>query len=125
MRLDKFLWSVRLFKTRSLATDECKKSRVKVNGIVAKPSKEINNSDIIEIKYHLYTKTIRIIAIPTQRISAKLVNDFILDITPVEEYAKLDMIRENTSTYKPKWKGRPTKKDRRNIDEFFTNLPKN
>jgi len=78
--------------------------------LVAKPSKEINNSDIIEIKYHLYTKTIRIIAIPTQRVSAKLVNDFILDITPVEEYAKLDMIRENTSTYKPKWKGRPTKK---------------
>ena len=125
MRLDKFLWSVRLFKTRSIATDECKKSRVKVNGLVAKPSKEINNSDIIEIKYHFYTKTIRIIAIPTQRVSAKLVNDFILDITPVEEYAKLDMIRENISTYKPKWKGRPTKKDRRNIDEFFTNLPRN
>lgn len=125
MRLDKFLWSVRLFKTRSIATDECKKSRVKVNGLIAKPSKEINNSDVIEIKYHFYTKTIRIIAIPTQRVSAKLVNDFILDITPVEEYAKLDMIRENISTYKPKWKGRPTKKDRRNIDEFFTNLPRN
>jgi len=123
MRLDKFLWSVRLFKTRSIATDECKKSRVKVNGLIAKPSKEINNSDIIEIKYHFYTKTIRIIAIPTQRVSAKLVNDFILDITPVDEYAKLDMMRENTLSYKPKWKGRPTKKDRRNIDEFFTNLP--
>ncbi|MDD3630030.1 MAG: RNA-binding S4 domain-containing protein [Bacteroidales bacterium] len=125
MRLDKFLWSVRLFKTRSIATDECKKSRVKVNGLIAKPSKEINNSDIIEIKYHFYTKTIRIINIPTQRVSAKLVNDFILDITPVDEYAKLDMMRENTQSYKPKWKGRPTKKDRRNIDEFFTNLPEN
>ncbi|MDI6833941.1 MAG: RNA-binding S4 domain-containing protein [Bacteroidales bacterium] len=123
MRLDKFLWSVRLFKTRSIATDECKKSRVKVNGLIAKPSKEINNSDIIEIKYHFYTKTIRIIAIPTQRVSARLVNDFILDITPEDEYAKLDMLRENTLSYKPKWKGRPTKKERRNIDKFFTNLP--
>ena len=123
MRLDKFLWSVRLFKTRSIATDECKKSRVKVNGLIAKPSKEINNSDIIEIKYHFYTKTIRIIAIPTQRVSAKLVNDFILDITPDDEYAKLDMMRENTLSSKPNWNGRPTQQHRRHIDELFTNLP--
>ncbi len=125
MRLDKFLWSVRLFKTRTIATEECKKSKVKVNGLIAKPSKEINTNDIIEIKFHLFTKTIKVISIPNQRIGAKIVNEFIEDLTPDEEYAKSDMIRVNSLSYKPKWKGRPTKKDRRDIDDFFTNFSDN
>lgn len=97
MRLDKFLWYVRLFKTRSLASEQCKKSRIKVNNQIAKPSKEVHEGDIVEIKCTYYVKTIKITALPHQRIGPKIVNQFIEDLTPDEEYQKSDMIRYDLS----------------------------
>tara|TARA_B110000003_G_scaffold53347_1_gene53137 strand:+ start:90000 stop:90377 length:378 start_codon:yes stop_codon:yes gene_type:complete len=118
MRIDKYLWCIRIFKTRSIATEYCKKGQVKINNIDCKPSKEVYSGEIIMIRKNQINLKIEVIAIPDNRISAKLVNQFCKNLTPKQEYQKLDLFKYSKEYYRKKGTGRPTKKDRRDIDDF-------
>lgn len=118
MRLDKLLWYVRYFKTRSLATEACKKNRIKVNGEVAKPSREVVPSDTIMVRRDQIDYTFQVLQVPKSRIGAKLVTLHIVDKTPKEELEKLELRKLSQDYYRERGEGRPTKKDRRDLDEF-------
>ena len=117
MRIDKYLWCVRLFKTRKLACEACKKNNVIVNDINVKSSKQIIEEDIIKIKYLSIWRTYRVKELLTGRISAKLVPDFLEEITPKEELEKLEETK-SSNIKREKGKGRPTKKERRELDKI-------
>lgn len=119
MRLDKFLWSVRYYKTRSLATDACKKNRIKVNGAVAKASREIIASDTLEVKKDQINLSFKVIQVPKNRIKAKLLTLHIVDTTPKEEYEVLELRKLSQDYYREKGEGRPTKKDRRDLEDYI------
>ncbi|NND77788.1 MAG: RNA-binding S4 domain-containing protein [Flavobacteriales bacterium] len=121
MRIDKFLWSVRIYKTRSLATDACKKGRVSINEHVVKPSKETQIKDLISVKKKAISYKYEIISLPKSRVGAKLVEDYVKDLTPASEIEKREMIRLGrplVSSVKRKFKGRPTKKERRDLEKL-------
>jgi len=118
VRIDKFLWSVRIFKTRSLASDECRKGRIIINSVQVKPSRVVLKNEIISVKKPPVIFTYRIIEPIENRVSAKLVDQFIEDITSAEERAKLDMKQSVTVGFRDKGTGRPTKKERRLIDKL-------
>lgn len=110
MRIDKFLWSVRFYKTRSIATDEIKKNRVSIGGQVVKSSKEVTEGDVITIRKNQIDYKIKVIQIPKSRIGAKLVTLHIKDMTDSEQYALLESRRLAQDYYRQKGEGRPTKK---------------
>ncbi|MBO4740794.1 MAG: RNA-binding S4 domain-containing protein [Bacteroidales bacterium] len=114
-RVDKWLWSVRLFKTRSLSADACNGGKVKINSTNAKPAKEIHIGTVIEVHLGTLVKTVKVCAIPKSRIPAKLVEECYNDLTPPEEYARVQMLNTKFET-RPRGLGRPTKKDRRQIE---------
>lgn len=113
IRADKFLWSVRLFKTRRLASEACSKSKVKVNGTPIKPSHIIRVGDRIIIKQKLIKISFIVKEITSKRLSAKLINIYIKDITPDSEKIKLKTSQNNPHAYREPGQGRPTKKERR------------
>ncbi len=118
MRVDKFLWCVRFFKTRSLATNASKQGKVKIKGGNVKPSREVYVSDIITIRKNQIDYQIEVLDLPPSRLGAKLVGLYINDITPKEAFAKLELLKYSTEYYRKKGAGRPTKKDRRDIDDW-------
>ena len=118
MRVDKFLWCVRYFKTRSLATNATKQGKVKIKGANVKPSREVYVSDIITIRKNQIDYQIEVLELPPSRVGAKLVGLYINDITPKEAFAKLELLKYSTEYYRKKGAGRPTKKDRRDIDDW-------
>ncbi len=118
VRIDKYLWSVRLFKTRSAATYACKKGKVFINNIAVKPSRPVVTGDTIILKKLPVTYSYKVIAFPPSRISAKLVPDFIEDLTPEEEKIKLKINSGPNYSYRPRGTGRPTKRERRDIDRL-------
>ena len=117
-RIDKFLWSVRIFKTRSLAADACKNGRVLVNSITVKPSRSIDAEDIITVKKMPVIYTFRCVAIPPSRVGAKIVSDYLEDLTPDEELQKLELRADYNIGHRRRGSGRPTKRERRDIDRF-------
>ena len=117
-RIDKYLWSVRIFKTRSQSTDACKKGLIKINEQEVKPSRNILINDIITINYKIYVKTIRVVSLLDRRVGAKLVNQYMEDLTPQEEYDKPKIIHQLNHEYRQKGLGRPTKKERRLIEKL-------
>lgn len=117
-RVDKWLWTVRIFKTRSISTQECKKGRVKLNDAEVKPSKEINIGDTITVRKPPVVYSYIVKDIPKSRIGAKLVNDFLENITPSDELAKLKPGYLAFQGVRPKGTGRPTKKERRTLDNI-------
>lgn len=119
MRIDKFLWSVRIYKTRAIAAEAIKKNRVLINNVVAKSSKEVMVTDVIQVKKQGVTYTYEVLQIPKSRLGAKLKTLYIKDKTPQEELEKLKSIQETQSFYRFKGVGRPTKKDRRDLDGFI------
>lgn len=121
MRLDKFLWSVRYFKTRSMASEAISKNRVKVNGQQAKASREVMPSDLITVRKDQIDYSFEVLQIPKSRMGAKLVTLYIVDKTPKEELEKLELRRLDQGYYREKGEGRPTKKDRRDLDDFIGN----
>lgn len=123
MRIDKFLWCIRLYKTRSLAADEIKKNRVSIGDSSVKSSKEVKVGEIIRIKKNQILYTIKVIQIPKSRVGAKLVPLYIEDHTEKEQYELLKMRRSEQSYYRNKGEGRPTKKDRRELSEFISDSP--
>lgn len=118
VRIDKFLWSVRLYKTRSLASDECRKGRIIINNIQVKPSRIVEGNEIITIRKPPVTYTYRVIKPIENRVSAKLVSSFIEDLTPEQEKIKLEISHSAFPGFRQKGLGRPTKKERRNLDRF-------
>ncbi len=119
MRLDKFLWAVRFYKTRSQATDACKKHHVSVNGQTAKASKEVFPGDRLQIRKNQIDYEILILNLPDRRLGAKLVPLYIKDLTPPEAFEHQKLMREAQIYYRKKGLGRPTKKDRRQLDQWL------
>ena len=118
MRLDKYLWSIRFFKTRSIATDYCKKGHIKMNDQSCKPSKEVYINDFFSIRKNQINYRIQVLGIPESRVGAKLLYLYIKDLTPVEEFQKNELLKYSKYYYIKKGTGRPTKKDRRDIDDY-------
>jgi len=118
-RLDKFLWSVRIYKKRSDAADACKSGKVKVNEIQAKPSRDVKPGDIIEVRERNVFYKYEVIEQIEKRQPAKLVIDYIKDITPQEELAKLNVPKESIFIHRDRGTGRPTKKERRDLDNLL------
>ncbi|MGY5851311.1 RNA-binding S4 domain-containing protein [Salegentibacter sp. F14] len=121
MRIDKFLWCVRYFKTRSLATHACKQGKVKMEGNNVKASREVFPTDKISVRKNQIDYQLEVLDIPPSRVGAKLVNLYVLDVTPKEAFEKLELLKYSKDYYRKKGTGRPTKKDRRDIDEWFDN----
>ena len=118
IRIDKFLWSVRIYKTRSIASDECRKGRIIINDIQVRPSRTVINNEIITVKKPPVIYSYRVIEPIENRVSAKLVEQFVEDLTPEEEKAKLNIRQAIGIVYRDKGSGRPTKKERRQIDRI-------
>jgi len=121
MRIDKFLWSIRFYKTRTIATEEIKKNRVSISDSVVKSSKEVKEGDVIKIRKNQIDYKIKVIQIPKSRIGAKLVPLHIKDVTDKEQYELLKMRKMSQDYYRIKGEGRPTKKDRREMDDYVDN----
>ncbi|MBB4119783.1 MAG: RNA-binding S4 domain-containing protein [Mesonia hippocampi] len=121
MRVDKYLWCVRYFKTRSIATKACKNGQVKINKEAVKPSREVYPSDVLEVRKNQINYKIEILDLPPSRVGAKLVSIYMHDITPKENLEKLDLLKYSQDYYRKKGTGRPTKKDRRDIDDWINN----
>ncbi|KFC19843.1 RNA-binding S4 domain-containing protein [Chryseobacterium sp. FH1] len=118
MRIDKFLWSVRFYKTRTIATEEIKKNRVAIGENVVKSSKEVKAGDIIKIRKNQIDYKIKVLDIPKSRVGAKLVVLYVVDMTEKDQYEILRMRKESQDYYRHKGIGRPTKKDRRDMDDY-------
>jgi ribosome-associated heat shock protein Hsp15 len=119
LRLDKFIWSVRITKTRALASEALLKGRIKINGNSTKPSKEVRVGDTIAVNRNAAVFSYEVINLTDKRVGPKLVAEFILDITPQEEIEKLKMYQLAQSNYRSYGTGKPSKKDRRDLTEFF------
>ena len=121
-RIDKYLWAIRVFKTRSDATDACKGGKVMVNGADIKPSKNVRAGDVISVRKGAVTYTYRVIAVIDKRQGAKLVPQYAENITPEEELAKLKAPVETFFLKRDRGSGRPTKKERRQMDSLWDSL---
>ncbi|WP_438972692.1 RNA-binding S4 domain-containing protein [Polaribacter sp.] len=121
MRIDKYLWCIRLFKTRSLATNACKKGHVKMLDTNIKPSKEVFGNELIRVRKNQINYQIKVLDLPESRVGAKLVDLYRKDVTPKEEFQKNELLKYSKDYYRKKGTGRPTKKDRRDIEGFTDN----
>ncbi len=119
VRVDKWLWAVRIFKTRSLAAEACKKGHVLLGDTVLKPSRTISVGNIIKVRKAPITRSFKVFALTEKRMSAKLAVDFVEDVTPPEETEILEMQENMRWITRDRGTGRPTKKDRRELDDFF------
>jgi len=117
-RLDKFLWASRIFKTRSIAADACKNGRISIKGVRQKPSKMIREGDIIEVRKPPVTYSFRVLQAIQNRVGAKLVPEIIENITSADQLELLEMHRISGFIGRARGLGRPTKKDRRSLEEF-------
>ncbi|HMI02130.1 MAG TPA: S4 domain-containing protein [Pedobacter sp.] len=123
MRVDKYLWCVRYYKTRNMVTEACKKNHITVNGQVAKPSKEVFATDKVTFRKDQIIHTITVLDVPPSRVAAKLVDIYRKDDTPPETYAHLELLKLSKEHYRKTGEGRPTKKDRRDLDEYGNEIP--
>lgn len=122
IRLDKYLWCIRVFKTRSDATDACKGNKVQVNGVVSKPSKAIRPGDLLTIRKGPVELTYRVISGLPNRVGASLVENYAENLTPESEMAKLHAPTETFFVKRDKGAGRPTKKDRRTLEALWESM---
>lgn len=118
MRIDKFLWCTRYFKTRSIATEACKKGHIKLNGANVKPSKEVFTGEKLTIRKDQINYEILVLDVPKNRVGAKLVDLYRKDVTPEEAFQNQELLKFSKDYYRKKGTGRPTKKDRRDIDTY-------
>ena len=119
VRIDKFLWAIRAFKTRTDATDACKGGKVKIGEVNAKPSKFIQSGDVLQVRKGSVTFTYRVLQPLEHRVGAKLVPEFAENLTPASEMEKLRAPVETFFVKRDRGAGRPTKKDRREIEEIW------
>lgn len=120
VRVDKYLFAMRIYKTRSIAADACKCGRIKMNGIEVKPSRSFKIGDVFTIRKGPVTYTYRVLQLSANRLSAKLVPSYMEDITPPEQKEILELARYAAQSGRDRGTGRPTKKDRREIEQFIS-----
>ena len=118
MRIDQYLWAIRYFKSRSLATKACKKGQVRVNDQVVKPSREVFPMDKINLRKEQVNLTLDVLDIPKSRVGAKLVDLYRVNTTPKDAFKQNELQNLAQDYYRQKGEGRPTKKDRRDLDEY-------
>jgi ribosome-associated heat shock protein Hsp15 len=118
MRIDKYLWCIRYFKTRSIATQACRKGAVRVNNEIVKPSRDVYPGDSIGVRKDQIHYSLEVLDLPESRLGAKLVDIYRKDTTPKEAFEKLDLLNFSKDYYRKKVVGRPTKKDRRDLEDF-------
>lgn len=118
VRIDKWLWAVRLFKTRSIAIEACKKGRITIKGVTIKPSRMIKVGDIIEVRRPPVIYSFEVLNLTENRMGAKLVPDFMKDITPASQLEILEISKVSGFVDRARGTGRPTKKDRRDLEQF-------
>lgn len=118
MRIDKFLWCVRLCKTRSIATEECKRDHVRLNGNEVKASAEVKIGAQVSIRQAPIWRVFEVLSIPASRVGAKLVSELIIDRTPLEDLEKQETARKVSAASRDPGAGRPTKRDRRDMERF-------
>ena len=118
IRLHKFLWATRIFKTRTIATEACKKGRVSIVGANAKPSRPVQIGEIIEVRKPPITYSFKVLDLAENRMGAKLVPQYLENVTPPEQYELIEMIRLSGFVNRAKGEGRPTKRDGRELKKF-------
>ena len=118
IRIDKYLWAVRLYKTRSLATDACRNGHVTMGEQPLKPSHEVKIGEVYNINIDQLHRQIEVKALLGNRVGAKLVENYMIDLTPKEEYERIQMVRQYAFEKRDRGTGRPTKRDRREIEDF-------
>ncbi len=118
MRIDKYLWSTRYYKTRNLASTACKKGQIKVNGQVAKPSREVYPTDTLIVRKEQVNYELVVLDIPESRVGPKLVDIYRKDTTPKEALEHNALLQATKEQFRKKGTGRPTKKERRDIEDF-------
>ena len=123
VRIDKWLWAVRVFKTRSLATDACKMNRVSINGQLTKPSRLVKEGDVISVRKPPIEYSFKVLRVLNNRVGAKLVPEYMENVTPKEQYDILELQRLSRFVDRAKGLGRPTKKDRRDMEIFIEDMP--
>lgn len=119
MRIDKFLWCLRYFKTRTVATNACKKGHVTINDQIVKPSREVYPTEKVSVRINQVNYQLTILDLPPSRVGAKLVDIYRTDTTPKSEFEAQDLLKYSKDYYRKKGEGRPTKKDRRDINDYL------
>lgn len=118
VRIDKWMWATRIFKTRTIAAEACKKNRIMINGVNVKPSRMIKVDDVIQVRKPPVTYSFKVLALSQNRMGAKLVPEYLENVTTPEQYEILEMNRISGFVDRAKGQGRPTKKDRRELEQF-------
>jgi ribosome-associated heat shock protein Hsp15 len=118
-RIDKWMWATRIFKTRTIASEACKKGRIAINGAQVKPSRMVKPGDVVEVRKPPVTYSFKVLQAIEKRVGAKLVPEMMENVTPKEQYELLEMSRISGFIDRARGTGRPTKKDRRSMEEFM------
>ena len=119
VRIDKWLWAVRIYKTRSLATESCRKGHVTIAGLPVKPSRSVHVGEVVKVRKSPIVRSFKVHGLAEKRMSAKLTEDYLEDMTPPEELEIQEMQKNMRWITRDPGTGRPTKKDRRELDDFF------
>ncbi len=119
VRIDKFMWATRIFKTRTIATEACKKGRVMLDGVSVKPSRTIKVGDVIQVRKPPVTYSFKVLALAENRMGAKLVPGYLENITPPDQYELLEVVRISGFVNRQKGLGRPTKREGRQMAQFL------
>ena len=123
VRIDKWLWAVRIFKTRTVASEACKKGRVLIGETAVKPSRNIRTGEVIQVRKPPVTYSFKVLALSDKRMGAKMVSQFMENVTPQEQYEMLELNRIGGFVDRQRGTGRPTKKERRDLDQFSGTIP--
>ena len=118
VRIDKWMWAVRIFKTRTVALDACKKGRVLIDNVSVKPSRMIRVGDVVQVRKPPVTFSFKVLGLSDKRMGAKLVPQFMENVTPPEQYEILELNKISGFVDRQRGTGRPTKKERRDLDQF-------
>ncbi|MDR1938152.1 MAG: RNA-binding S4 domain-containing protein [Tannerellaceae bacterium] len=118
VRIDKWMWATRIFKTRTIAAEACKKNRVMIGGVNVKPSRMIKQGDVIQVRKPPVTFSFKVLGLTERRMGAKLVPEYLENVTPPEQYEILEMNHISGFVDRARGLGRPTKKDRRELEQF-------
>lgn len=119
-RIDKWMWATRIFKTRTIAAEACKKGRISINGAQAKPARTVKPGDVVQVRKPPVTYSFKVLQAIEKRVGAKLVPDVMENVTTPDQYELLEMSKISGFVDRARGTGRPTKKERRDLDEFFT-----
>ena len=119
-RIDKWMWAARIFKTRTIAAEACKKGRISINGAQAKPARTVKPGDVVQVRKPPVTYSFKVLQAIEKRVGAKLVPDVMENVTTPDQYELLEMSKISGFVDRARGTGRPTKKEKKDLDEFFT-----